>query len=395
MKNGKFFERDRPLGFHWHTTDFARHLGVSHGNNALQRTIDAILAEAILGAEAGQRVSYSRNKSYYIARRYLGTSYTYTTVTDGVELLKQAGLITDHRVRPGSNRARQSTFEATERLLDAWHAFREPLTFEHGETIYLKDAAGNLIDYPETRLTAHLRGQLAERNEAMAAVKLEVPDAEWRGHYMVIDGSYILPVPANPLRRIFGRRSFRMHGRAYGWFQSIPRSARATATINGEPMAECDYGCLHASILYAQAGIPFTGDAYAIDGFDRRDVKRAFNIALNAPNEHATVSATIKHLECGRKHAAGVLDAIKRRHKPIEHHFCADTGMRLMRIDSELILTALKIVNDAGEPALPIHDALMVPSRCADKAEAAMREAFERTFGKAATCDVKIKRGAS
>jgi hypothetical protein len=35
-----------------------------------------------------------------------------------------------------------------------------------------------------------------------------------------------------------------------------------------------------------------------------------------------------------------------------------------MRVDSELILASLQGMNDNGDPALPIHDALVAPVRC-------------------------------
>ena len=41
--------------------------------------------------------------------------------------------------------------------------------------------------------------------------------------------------------------------------------------------------------------------------------------------------------------------------------FGSDAGVRLMRIDSELILGALRAANDDGFGALPVHDSLIVP----------------------------------
>jgi hypothetical protein len=92
-----------------------------------------------------------------------------------------------------------------------------------------------------------------------------------------------------------------------------------------------------------------------------------------------------------RQRAADIITAIQHRHKSIERQFCADTGVGLMRIDSELILDALRGMNDAGDPALPIHDALVVPARCADQAEDKMVESFERIVGRVNPCTVKIK----
>jgi hypothetical protein len=63
-----------------------------------------------------------------------------------------------------------------------------------------------------------------------------------------------------------------------------------------------------------------------------------------------------------------------------------------MRIDSELILAALQDMHDAGDPALPVHDALIAPARCASRAADLMVQSFEKIVGRASPCTVKIKR---
>jgi hypothetical protein len=384
----EYCERDRPLSFHWRTADFAQMLDLPCARN---QTVNAILAEAILGLETGQHVSYSASKAFYSnGRRYRGTSYTYRSVLDAVAVAARAGLIRDSRQsrHRSENRGWQSSFVATDRLIECG----KPLKYDQGESIWLKDAADNLIDYPETRLTARLRGELAVLNHALASVRIELPDVEWRGHHMAIGESLVLPIPGNPLHRIFSRSSWQMHGRAYGWFQSIPKTARISMRLNGEPLAECDYSCLHASILYNRQGVRMGGDAYDVGGsFDRDDVKLGFNIAINARTEGAAIAALSDRTGKGRKHAAAVLGAIKRHHKPIERYLFSDAGVRLMRTDSDLILTALRVVNEAGEPALPMHDALIVPARFADQTAAKMISIFESSVGRVSPCKVKIK----
>jgi hypothetical protein len=64
-----------------------------------------------------------------------------------------------------------------------------------------------------------------------------------------------------------------------------------------------------------------------------------------------------------------------------------------MRTDSEVILSATQAVNHAGAPALPVHDALIVPAQSADLAKAKMVESFERIVGSVNPCTVKIKPG--
>ena len=58
-----------------------------------------ILAEALLGAETGQGVSYSRRKVYYSGgKRYRSRAYTYATVLASVAELVQNGWLFEHRV---------------------------------------------------------------------------------------------------------------------------------------------------------------------------------------------------------------------------------------------------------------------------------------------------------
>jgi hypothetical protein len=389
----RFTERDRPLGFHWQAVDFAEALGLPRaGNAALEAARASILAEAILAAEAGKAVSYSRNRNFYSSsRRYRGTAFTYKTVLGAVADCDRQGLIIDRPVAPG-NRGWQSSFVATDELIQSWRSTPQSLTYSERESVWLKNDAGEVVDYRDTQNTRAMRQQLAERREALAPLAIDVPDVEWRGQHMFINGSYVLPIPGNPVRRIFSRGSWSLHGRAYGWWQSIPKTARASMTINGEPVADVDYGSLHAAILYNQAGVPFAGDAYDVDGFERNEVKLGFNIAINAKNWPAAVAALADHLKTDRRHCAEIIGAIQRRHRPIKRHFCSDAGVRLMRIDSELILSALRAVNDNGDPALPVHDSLIVPARCANQTAAKMVESFEQIVGRVSPCRVKIKR---
>jgi hypothetical protein len=388
-------DRDRPLSFHWHAPDLIDLLCLprarSHGHELVRASI---LAEAILGWESARSVSYSRRKAFYSAsRRYRGTAFTYRNVLSVVAELARSGWIVNNRVAPG-NLGWQSSFHATDALIDRYHQSVCGMVYTAGEIILLKGKDGELTDYRDTRETRRHRKELARLNESLARLHLEIPGAEWRGQHLLVGQSYLLPTPGNAMRRIFSRGTFALHGRAYGWWQSIPKAARAAMTINGEATAEADYSALHASILYSQANIRFAGDPYDIDGFERDQVKLGFNIALNAKNERAGIAALADHLgDENRLKAAKIIAAIKKRHQPVAEHFCSDAGVRLMRIDSEIILKALTDVNRAGDHALPVHDALIVPARCANQTAAKMVESFEQILGRVNPCQIKIKAG--
>ncbi len=350
-----------------------------------------ILGEALLGVETGQGVSYSRRKVFYAAgKRYRDRSHTYLNILRAVDELVQKGWLREHRVAP-NNRGWQSSFCATAELIEVAREIGSEPTFQMSEPIRLKDNEDDLVDYPETRETLGLRRALEPINGYLKELKIELPGEALRGRHIRIGDSYVLPLPGNGLHRIFSRGSFACHGRAYGWWQNIPKTVRGDLTIDGEATAEADYTALHASILYGERGIKFHGDAYDVDDFPRDHVKLGFNIAVNARNKRSAVGALADDAWMSRGSAAQLLTAIEKRHKPIGDAFCSDAGVRLMRVDSELILGALRASNDEGISALPVHDALIAPSHSIDRAAEKMVEAYETVVGRVNPCQIKIK----
>jgi hypothetical protein len=386
--------RDRPLTFQWRLpSGFADTLGLpAASNSAYEVTRGVVLAEALLGAESGQGVSYSRRKvSYARGKRYRAPGHTYSTVLGSVAELEREGWLFEHRVEP-NNLGWQSSFWATPDLIKAADGLAAGLIFQGREPIRLKDGARNLVDYPETLKTLRLRKALEPINARLNELKIEVPGAVPKGRHLRVGDAYILPVPGNGLHRVFNRGSFACGGRAFGWWQNIPKIVRCNLSIDGRATAEADYAALHATILYNEQGLNFVGDPYDVDGFSRDHIKAGFNIALNASNRGSAVYALADRIEVHRSYASRILAAIEKRHQPIGGAFCSDAGVRLMRMDSELILRALKAANDDGIPALPVHDALIAPAQFIDRVAEKMLEAFETEIGRANPCQIKIKR---
>jgi hypothetical protein len=241
-----------------------------------------IVAEALLGAQNGHGVSYSRRKVFYsIGKRYRAPAHTYTTVLGSVDELAQQGWLYGHRAAP-NNRGWQSSFCATPELIAAAQDLAADPTFEVREPIRLKDDTDDLVDYPETRETLRIRRALEPINAYLKELRIELPGVTRQGQHLRIGDSQVLPIPGNGLQRIFSRGSFGCRGRAYGWWQNIPKNVRGSLLIDGEATAEVDYTALHPAILYCKRGLKFDGDAYEIDNFPRDQVKLGFNIAVNA-----------------------------------------------------------------------------------------------------------------
>jgi len=350
-----------------------------------------IVAEALLGAQNGQGVSYSRRKVFYsTGKRYRAPAHTYVTVLGSVDELVQQGWLYGHRVAP-NNRGWQSSFCATPELIEVARDVAVDSKFEVRESIRLKDDTDDLVDYPETRETLRIRRELEPINAYLKELQIELPGVARQGRHLRIGDSQVLPIPGNGLQRIFSRGSFAYHGRAYGWWQNIPKNVRGGLLIDGEATAEVDYTALHPAILYCKRGLKFDGDAYEIDNFPRDQVKLGFNIAVNARTRRSAVGALAEEAGISHANAARLLGAIEKRHKPISEAFGSDAGVRLMRIDCELILGALRSSNDEGFGALPVHDSLIAPARFIDLAAEKMVESFETLVGRANPCQIKIK----
>lgn len=360
-------ERDRPLTFHWRTrdVDLIQALGVSHSTNKDSNAArNSILIEAALTSDEDRWVSYSRRKAFYAGlRRYHGTAYTFTTVLPAVEESRRLGLLEEQRSSPGQ-RGRQSRFRATPRLMEA--LAEAEFSYELRGLIRLKDAAGDLIGYTDTDATCRLYREVQNINAAISSITidLQVPDAVRTRRHLVLDGAYYRPTPP-ALYRVFNRSSFRMGGRAYGWWQSLPKERRRQLLLDGEPVAEPDFVQMHASILYAQRGHRLEGDAYETGEFSREHGKLAFNVALNAKTRQGAIAALMNKPSWPLSHAetAKLLDALAQRNSPIAADLHADRGIALMRLDSEITLGAVKGCIEAGIPALPVHDSMLTPRR--------------------------------
>jgi hypothetical protein len=354
---------------------------------------NAVFTEAKLATDMGRGLSYSRRREFYTrGRRYYGDTISYRTVMAAVDDGVDGGLLVEQRARPGAHRRRRrrrSCILATpllSQLLD-----RSPVHSCQREVIWLRNEGG-LVSYEDTPETRQMRREIEAINSSMSklAVDIESPDVKKEGQHWIAGETHVVPT-APMVRRIFSRGSFDKGGRLYGWWQGLPSRCRAAITIDGEPVLEPDFGHFHAAIIYGLRGIRPVEEAYEVAEFPRAQGKLGFNIALNSRDEYGAVAAIAHHLELDRCRASLLLRAIKRKHEPIADVFCSDAGVSLMRIDSEIILNAVKECLSQGIAVLPVHDSLIVPARHADNAADAMIKAFALCIPQSGKCEVRIK----
>ena len=363
---------DHPIGFHWRTLDLAAFddLGLPPARSkAEQEARSSILTEAyLIGVDDPNGwISYSRNKTWYSAApRYRGTAYTYRTVTGSVDTLASAGLIEHNKAPAGTYRKVQSTFRASPSLLRAFGNAPLPVVYDPAEIVVLRNANGAPVEYRDTPETRRIRRNLDIINEAIGVAAVAHPDLG-----AVVDGAPVRLGKANPgpakrkLHRVF-TGGWDRHGRFYGpWWQNIPKGERARLTLHGEPIFEADYPRLHITLAYADAGVALEGDPYEVGAWPAPLVKVAVNIILNARDRLSAVRAVAGKIggQGAFETARMLLEAIERRHAPIEDWFYSNAGLRLMHTDSQMAEGVLFSLIKRGLIALPLHDGFMVEDR--------------------------------
>ncbi len=207
------------------------------------------------------------------------------------------------------------------------------------------------------------------------------------------------------LRRLFAG-SFDLGGRLYGVgiknFQTIKKADRAAIRVDGQPLAQIDVRAAHLSIACAAVGHPMVGDdPYAVPSVER-DIVKAFVVAVfgnGAVPRRWPVGLLSAEQALRAGPIAGVAQAVCSVYPFLEKPSEALAGplgldtmghigtpkdllaLRLQAIEAEGLGAALQDLWAADIPALPLHDAVLVPAPYADIAEQAMRRAFEGVCG--------------
>jgi hypothetical protein len=76
-----------------------------------------------------------------------------------------------------------------------------------------------------------------------------------------------------------------------------------------------------------------------------------------------------------------MVERIKAHHRPIAHLLFTGVGFKQMYQESEILIDALLALIDQGVVALPIHDALVVPSSNVSIARKVMLDVFKDQTG--------------
>ncbi|TWH28308.1 MULTISPECIES: hypothetical protein [unclassified Aminobacter] len=356
----------------------------------------SIIFDAALSAreDSERRISYSRRKAFYSAvGRYNGTDYGYETVVPAIDALVEAGLLIEHnKMRGGpSGTGVQSSFRPAPGLAEI--VLPKP-DYRVGELIRLKDMNGTLVSYRDTERTSRDRRFLEAVNRHIADVDIRLGHINgvkmdenrgaifFPGFLQWMDegfGDHTVYTRMNELYRVYNG-NWTQGGRFYGgWWQQVRGCDRQHLLIDGAATIELDYQMLHPRLLYAFAGQKLAGDAYTLDGWDRKVCKRAFNILLNASNYPQAVGAILPHVDNNRRLAVALIAEMKRRHAPVASSFHSGAGLRLQNVDAEMLKWVLRhLTLRDGITVLPIHDSFIVEKKYQLVLASAMDEALAR-----------------
>ena len=388
---------DRVLTHHWRTRETALEAcGLSLGaRQGSRNTLATLVAAAGLAAETDQPwTSFSRRRAWYAARAENG-DLTYDAVVAGMKEGVAAGLFIEDRALPNAHLddvPRQSRFRATPLLVERLEGQRFRYV-RPSSSIVMRDDAGRPVDFRETERTHRLRKETDALNEWLSGMRVEVsPDAspeDWQRtpHHLrarkVKDGketwTYVLPTPTPQIVRVFGRERWDCGGRAYGWWQSLPKERRGELLINGEILIEPDFSALHPTLLYAMKGIRLDFDPYDTQEYARAHCKLALNVLINASSTRAAVDALMwrggwTETRC---YTELLVDEVAQRNEPIAEYLGSDAGVRLMGIDSGMAVDVMRRCRKEGVDCLPVHDSFLTPAKSGNRVTAIMADVLD------------------
>lgn len=333
----------------------------------------------------------SPDKLLYISlsKRILGKPGRYTSpilskvLPDILEILSapEMSFVLTEKGHQGFDRSsnRRTTITCGSRLISllsthelSLHDLTQNLT---QETIIMKAPKESYFDkgdwsgYEDSDLTMSYRTQLYSINSWLAEAEIHCD----------ID----VDISDRILKRHFANNSFESGGRLFGgfWQHMSKVQRKSTIVIDEESVTTLDFSQAAPRIAYGLAEAqPPIGDAYTLPcgKYNRKDIKKIFNAMIYAQEPLKRFPKDTREAFERGTSFRDVQDAIMNHHKPISHLFGKGIGMKLMFIESQILISALLECQSRGIVALPVHDALIVPNSRKAEVRDIMLDSFTR-----------------
>jgi len=260
------------------------------------------------------------------------------------------------------------------------------------------------LSFEPTADTQRMEQQLSKYNDLLSWTFIDIPSNQDGYIKLKNQRRLLLGQVHQPVVRIFSRGDFDLHGRFYhSAIQQLPSQEREKLFIDGNPTVELDFTGLHIVLAYALKGICY----WATDGKDpyilepskypewfrefpnkRQCVKLLMTCLINCTDLKSAYKGFRYKASSGSvektftdEQLASLSLAVVKRHLPIVDTFRRDSGIRLMRFDSEIAAHVINHFTDLEIPVLCIHDSFIVEQKFIRALEKAMREGFQKVTG--------------
>ncbi|MBO1906640.1 hypothetical protein KHP60_15660 [Microvirga sp. 3-52] len=240
---------------------------------------------------------------------------------------------------------------------------------------------GEWIEYDETDATALLRSRLRQINEWLKQADIHHDD-ERNGTYGDLDHG------ERRLRRVFTQSSFESGGRLFGglWQRMKKEQRLESLWIREERVIELDFGQMAPRMLYGMVGVtPPMADAYLVPGFGdpqgfRDGFKKLFSSLLFAEKPLERKPQGTKEL-LPNEPVQVLVQRLQDHHPQIAHFFGSGRGHELQFRESEMMVEILLRLQAKDIVALPVHDAVIIPSYAEEVTRKVMSEVFLEKVG--------------
>jgi hypothetical protein len=168
------------------------------------------------------------------------------------------------------------------------------------------------------------------------------------------------------LRSIYNDSNCTTGGRCYSLVQNVKKEERANILIDGEATVELDFAQLHPTMLAHINGVTDTSvDIYSICtvlGVSRSHSKNIINRAFNATVPMKSLKFAIADMGYDRNEvdANAYYELLIEKAPHLKSAFSSpQTGLRLMKLDSDICknVLAMCVMNDI--PVIPVHDSFI------------------------------------
>lgn len=350
---------------------------------------------------------------------------TYKPMVKVINALKEKKLIfhkTGHYSREHES-GKVSRIKANDTLIEK---FKQAGVKEDIDAVYPISKPVNPVDIRDGNKNSHYRLPKTPEFQQLKAEIIRYNDALENTYIDISLDNYDYPVKIDLTKkyvyRIFNNSSLERGGRLYGaWWANCPSKLRSRIFINKTETVELDLKALHPILLYAESGIDYFkkigADPYLSFDFDqcmnrhlppdekiqfRNLMKQMFMSLVNNSDEdeakqslnHAIFLENKRNREYGelytypklRPHKLWHLwEAFKLSHARISRFFAGNgsdepASLRLMNIDSYLIVRVLMRMLDKNVTCLSVHDSLIAPYDRKDLAFEVFQSEFINTL---------------